>query len=106
MRDFNRPSETRSLRRGTVAQIATTVFIGIPMTLGLITAVAVYCTFEYAKYKFFVKTPQRVLSDAAKSSAEAFSATLAKMAEVHGPRPSVQPTRTLDQHEAISKVRD
>jgi hypothetical protein len=106
MSDSNLPTAARSLRRGTAVHIATTVFIGIPMTLGLITAVAVYCTFEYAKHKLFVKAPKRVRPDARRASSEAFTASLGKMADVHRRGLTAQPAAKLEMHETVAKLRD
>jgi hypothetical protein len=74
-------------RRGTVAQIALTLFVGVPMTLGLMLAVATYCVFEYVRYAIFPKP--EVLRLPPPDPEGSFSVSLAKFAEIHASMPTV-----------------
>lgn len=69
-------------RRGIIAQVATTVFLGIPMTAALVVAMGAYCAFELTRFTLFPDPPQGPKSP--KRTEESFTASLANFAQIHG----------------------
>lgn len=80
---FDDPTEPR----GKLSQIAVTIFVGIPSTIALVAGLAVYCTFRCATYAIF-GSPRRIslnLEPPVDTATETFTASLANLADVHGP---------------------
>ena len=102
MTDFAEGLVASRRRRGTVAQIALTLFVGIPMTLGLMLAVTTYCLFEYVRYAIFSKpeVPRLPPPDPEGS----FSVSLTKFAEIHASTPTVTlpPRKDVEAHRTAS----
>jgi hypothetical protein len=74
-------------QRGVVSKIGLALFVGLPSTMALAAALAVYCTFQLLKYSLSPKPKALKLprGPASTEREEAFTATLSKMAEVHSP---------------------
>jgi len=76
-------------RRGIVSQTAITIFLGVPMTIALAIALAVYCTFECVKFALSSKLQSKQIKakaalPGAESDDQKFTAALTKFAEIHG----------------------
>ncbi len=83
---YGREHSVRS--RNWIAQIAVTVFVGIPMTLGLTVALAFYCTYECLKFAISTKSPA---SPSSASHENTFTASLSRFASIHPPSQPVKP---------------
>jgi hypothetical protein len=89
---FGRPSAA--------GQILLTTFVAIPLTLGLVVALAGYCAFEYLAFTLFPKPQTLGLTHASLNGHEPassvpaneqkFSASIANLAQVHGPTPIIE----------------
>jgi hypothetical protein len=69
-------------RRGIAAQVATTLLVGIPMTMGLVVALAAYCTFEYVRFAIFSK-PRTSAPPPSPASVDTFTTSLTNLTQIH-----------------------
>jgi len=74
--------EQSSPRRGWLAQLAVTVFLGIPLTLALSIGLVFYCLYECLK--FAISSRQ-----AAHSEEHQFTSSLTKLARIHPPTQAI-----------------
>jgi hypothetical protein len=79
-----------------LSQVATTLFLGIPMTIALVIALAVYCTYECIKYALSDKRRAEPTAKEGKrdvpadvSEEQAFTSALTQFAGIHAATPAV-----------------
>jgi hypothetical protein len=74
-------TEQSSTERSPVAQIAITLFLGIPMTLALVIGLVFYCSYECLKFALSAKSSSN--QPVPISDEQKFTKTLTQFARVH-----------------------